>query len=78
MVFQRIYSNIRNIFSGGVDVLDILLADDALVKLSMFTRTNSMGQNSLNTLSHTKPNQLVLELALEQAALRQHSEDVDT
>lgn len=36
VVFQRIYSNIKNIVSGSVDVLDILLADDALVKLYVY------------------------------------------
>ena len=76
-VFQKFYSNIKNIVSGSVDVLDILLADEALANLYVYADQFAMSQNPLDTSLTPSPTSWCSNWRWNRRLYRQ-SEDVDT
>lgn len=61
VAIQKVFNNAEGIFTGAVEALDILLADDTLTSLYLSTDQSDLSQ-FVKHLTHSKPNLRVLEI----------------
>lgn len=61
LALQKVATNISGLFSGEIEALDILLADDTLYKLYVVTDACDRSQ-FMRHLAHSKPNLRILEI----------------
>ncbi|KAG5978870.1 Type I Iterative PKS [Claviceps digitariae] len=60
-IIERMLNNIDNVFAGGTDALEMLLADNALTKL--YIATDACDRSKfIRHLAHSKPNLRILEI----------------
>jgi acyl transferase domain-containing protein len=61
VAIQKVYSNMKSVFTGYIEALDILLADDTLSNLYVYADQCDESQ-FFKHLTHSKPNLRVLEI----------------